>query len=798
MWSCASRWLWLCVMASHFMTLRTLAEHRVFSVEDSVRMTRFNLPNENLQTDAPLFSPDHAAFLVITSRGIPESNRVESTLWVYRSAEVQQFLVRGGVPPARHLMARVSAVPISEAPSSHAAVITQVRWALDSQRVYFLAERGHGNWQLCTTDIHTRRLQRLSGTAESVRYYAFTPSTVVFLRAISTREDVVPTGPRVPIEPVTGRTIESLLVRNDPNHPVLAQLWELRSGKRRPMSEPYVDSGYGGIYTPDTLAISPDGRSILRSHPAARVPSSWNGYQPVPGFPTLRIDPGAPSSSSPYNYFRPRQFVLVDARSGREEFAVDAPIAYGLGYADPQSATWSNDSRRVLLTGTFLPLGMHHRTIAAEILQRPCAAAILEVSSQTLTCIAYSRWNLLRQQSSKEALLLTSANFDSADRIILRFDYPGRTSVVERYHAEGGAWHLAEKQLSNASDAAAPGVPELLVAIRQAVDRRPVLWASDPKEQVGRMLWDPNPDLASAAMGKVSVIRWSDDSGYEWTGGLIKPVGYVPGRRYPLIIQTHGFAAYRFLTDGYYPTAMAAQPLASAGFVVLQIETRRSHYTTREEVDDQVDGFLAAIETLDREGLIDPLKVGLAGFSRTSWYVESALVHHPQRFAVATIADGVDQGYLQYRLFGDTPNIRDDSETIHGGAPRGDRLSDWATYAPPFQADRIEAPVLIQALGARSILMEWEIYASLYHFGKPVDLLYLPDAQHVLQSPRDLVGSEQAVVDWFRFWLLGEERSTPDAKDQYSRWERLKQSRQGKPVAEEQSAVQLDGTAPPN
>ena len=62
-------------------------------------------------------------------------------------------------------------------------------------------------------------------------------------------------------------------------------------------------------------------------------------------------------------------------------------------------------------------------------------------------------------------------------------------------------------------------------------------------------------------------------------------------------------------------------------------------------------GYEAAIERLAAEGMIDPHKVGILGFSRTCYHVESALIQSPERFAAAILVDGVDESYVQRLLF---------------------------------------------------------------------------------------------------------------------------------------------------
>jgi hypothetical protein len=64
--------------------------------------------------------------------------------------------------------------------------------------------------------------------------------------------------------------------------------------------------------------------------------------------------------------------------------------------------------------------------------------------------------------------------------------------------------------------------------------------------------------------------------------------------------------------------------------------------------------------------------------------------------------------------------------------------------------------------------------ASLWKQGKPVDLIYFPDGQHILRRPLERMASQQGNVDWFRFWLKVEEDSDPAKAEQYKRWRELR------------------------
>jgi dipeptidyl aminopeptidase/acylaminoacyl peptidase len=192
---------------------------------------------------------------------------------------------------------------------------------------------------------------------------------------------------------------------------------------------------------------------------------------------------------------------------------------------------------------------------------------------------------------------------------------------------------------------------------------------------------------------------------------------------------------------------------------------------TADEASNHVRAFEAGVDQLVANGLVDPDRVGIIGFSRTCYHVESALIDDPSRFAAAAIADGVDESYLQALL---VPSLIHEGEAIYGGKPVGEGLrQQWLQRAPGFHLDRVETPLLIQAIAPMSILGEFEIYASLVAQGKPVDLVYFPNGQHILQKPLERMASQQGNVDWFRFWLQDYEDPDPAKAAQYQRWEKL-------------------------
>ncbi len=320
------------------------------------------------------------------------------------------------------------------------------------------------------------------------------------------------------------------------------------------------------------------------------------------------------------------------------------------------------------------------------------------------------------------------------------------------------------------------------VVLEENMNLPPRIYATDDKTKQKVLLLDLNPEFAGLSFGKVESITWKATDGHEVEGGLYLPPDFDSQKRYPLVIQTHGFQADKFWIDGPWSSAFAAQPLASSGVIVLQVggSTKRDNGTyglTTQEAPRQMAVYEGAIDTLDRRGLIDRNRVGIVGFSRTVFTVGYTLTHSKFHFSAATLVDGIDGGYFQYLTFSNSSlGVSNEFDQLNGGAPFGENLASWLKSAAGFNLDKVNTPLRLVALGPpSSVLASWEWFSALWHLEKPVDFIYLPDAPHLVVKPWERMVSQQGLVDWFRFWLKGEERSDPATLHQYSRWRDMRQ-----------------------
>ena len=314
----------------------------------------------------------------------------------------------------------------------------------------------------------------------------------------------------------------------------------------------------------------------------------------------------------------------------------------------------------------------------------------------------------------------------------------------------------------------------LQLAVSESLNQPPVLVASTPDSEASRTIFDPNPQLANVELLPVQVVEWQDRHGRTITGGLIKPANFMAGRKYPLVIQTHGFIQDRFFRVGFSETANAGRALASRGIIVLQLGIPGSGERPIDLDKAGLDVYVAAIDFLTSKGIVDPEKVGISGYSFTGLTVALSITQAPEKFAAAVVANADPLTMTGYYSYVDSPNHGLVEEMFVGAPPIGDGLNVWLEKSPSFSTDAIKAPVLVSATDPFHLLSLWDFYAALRYQEKPVELQFIRSGKHNLVKPLHRLAHQEMIVDWFDFWLDGDEDEDPLKADQYRRWREMK------------------------
>jgi hypothetical protein len=727
---------------------------RHFETRDSIEMSYFGTLSSSSAPldidDDGIVSPDGRWVVKTTHRGILPEGVTEGTLWLFDAQAMKRSINKPGakVPMPTAIAKMSAAVNGIDFIADRGNTIYQVKWGNDSRTLSFLGRDHQENRQLFQVDLQTRRVSASTPATQDVVNYVGTGNGFVYLAAPNRQEETEwwSAGPGIPdIESGTGSSLINLLYPHFLGDaccsPIEFQIWRVLDGRTTPLIDGQtgrpatVVSRYGA----EVMSLSPDESTLVTI-----------------GYDNARRGDGDP----------PLRYRRVDMRNGTSEALLDTPVVpSNSGFGGRYRAVWSADAREILISLLSEP--------AASVTGKPtsCSVAIVEVAAKTMECVMPSR--------ERAGGVLYSMYWNSSgQQLRLRYRQHGNglyeDQLVKRKH---GAWIASMRQMQ-------PRDLPLQLTVREGLNDPPVLLATDTDTDKERVVFDPNPQLADVDLGSVSVYEWKDSHGRAVQGGLAKPPGYVPGRRYPLVIQTHGFDPHQFFRVGYGETANAGRALAGRGMMVLQVAEPYEPYSGSWEaaMENGTNVYLAAIEKLSAEGLIDPKKVGLTGYSATGLLVSNAITRAPNRFAAAALSNTDNGSLTDYYTYIDYlgPEYAKYTADIFAGArPYGEGLQKWIERAPEFSSDRISAPVLLSPASPHNLITLWSLYAELRDQGKPVELQYIRSGQHNLSKPLQRFAQQEMLVDWFDFWLNDHEDAAPAKAQQYVRWRKLRATHAG-------------------
>ncbi len=327
------------------------------------------------------------------------------------------------------------------------------------------------------------------------------------------------------------------------------------------------------------------------------------------------------------------------------------------------------------------------------------------------------------------------------------------------------------------------------ICIRNGLAISPTLILVDVRNWTATTVLAISPTHAAIAPLTVVPRHWGNP-GSEASGFVVYPRNYDPTVRYPSILLVHGSDAENRFVDSDYQWSYPAQLWSERGYVVVYVNDIYSGQSTeRLEADEQWQGgetslsrerlrqllwldevtlYDQIIRSLDQEGLIDPARVGIAGYSRGSQKVNVA-VTQSNLFAAASSGDGSYFAPSQYWLSG----IHGTDEILFGGSPYDPVSSGaWQSLSPVLRAGHASAAVLFQV--ARVLNSRVDFYQALRAEGVPAEFEFFDQETHLLNRPSDRLIAMTENLDWFDYWLRDVRDEAPEKAPQYERWDAMK------------------------
>ena len=733
--------------------------HRSFTVDDTIQYERLVDPHEFGEgRGIALFSPNAERFVVRTRRADIVRDGVVETVSIYKAANLScpdaGELTAASVAPERQF----SFLTKSSRDVSH------LRW-LNSDELAMVAPDQYGVGQIFVLNSVSGAERQITHSRSGVVSFATREQTVLFYARA--KPDI-----RSSAQRITEKGWDQILFPDVGIYQNYYQSVDLHKTSLAGGPEQRFGGGARLLsYYNQDISISPDQRHAVILVPAINWPDYWEEYEVAdPELFRFERSQRTADANSPKLVWRPR-YALLNLQTGQTTPLLDAPLATLSGNGTPRRIFWSSDSRRVIVSATWLPLGLLSGPDRSHARQRPATVEV-DIGSRAVLPIVWEPTSNEVEAFTGPKPGILDFHWDAA-REQLTVIRKGRSGgqTRETFHHRGGLWFGTERASARSTEKVK--LPD--VRVEQSLVDPPQLVATH--SNCKRVVLTPNPYLDGVELAEMDRFTWVDSSRRKWSAGLLLPQGYKPGEKYPLVVQTHGFDASEFLVDGPSGSAFAARALAAAGFVVIQIEDQAG-ISVSDEPAAYAAGYRAAIRSLVDRGIVDPKRVGAIGFSATGLYLQEMLVREPTALSALILSDTGYYGYVSHVLaLNSSPTFLKQYDIASQGPVPWTKLDDigpWIARNRFYDFAKSDVPMRVEAMGPTALMYNWEIYALRRHLGKPTDLIYYPLGEHSLYTPSERRMSLEGTVDWFRFWLLGQEDHDPAKEDQYIEWRRMK------------------------
>jgi len=243
------------------------------------------------------------------------------------------------------------------------------------------------------------------------------------------------------------------------------------------------------------------------------------------------------------------------------------------------------------------------------------------------------------------------------------------------------------------------------------------------------------------------IVRIKATDGVELYARMIKPAGFSPDKKYPVIVTVYGGPGVQAVRDAW-SGANFDQVLAQKGYLIWQLDNRGSagrghlweaqiyHETGAHELNDQLDG----IRYLATLGFADMTRVGIYGWSYGGYMTLYALANAPATFKAGVAGAPV----TDWRNYDSIYTER------YMGLPE-DNLEGYKRSSPQTNAGEIKARLLLlHNIEDDNVHFQNSVQMAniLEREGKQFQMVVYPQKSHGVGGPAQKQ-MQQAILDFF-------------------------------------------------
>lgn len=268
--------------------------------------------------------------------------------------------------------------------------------------------------------------------------------------------------------------------------------------------------------------------------------------------------------------------------------------------------------------------------------------------------------------------------------------------------------------------------------------------------------------LSQLQLGKVEPIQFHSKDGTPVSGFVVKPPGFDPSKKYPLINWIHGGPTEQYTDEWDFDS----QLYAANGYVVTLINYRGSAGFGAEYCksifadwgDKEFDDLMAGVDYLISQGYVDPDHMGVGGWSYggilTDW-----TIYKTNRFKAAASGAGIGNALAGYG----TDHYQYEYE-MELGFP-WEHLDNWIKVSQPFlKLNQIKTPTLFMC-GEKDwnvpLINSEQMYQGLRRLGVETMLIIYPGQHHSISTPSYVKDRYDRYLAWFGHYIKGDPNKLP-------------------------------------
>ncbi|MBL0940708.1 MAG: prolyl oligopeptidase family serine peptidase [Gemmatimonadaceae bacterium] len=308
---------------------------------------------------------------------------------------------------------------------------------------------------------------------------------------------------------------------------------------------------------------------------------------------------------------------------------------------------------------------------------------------------------------------------------------------------------VTKRFLVSYQDPATPSAQYLVPTLADLGKRAAWVTLAEPNN------WAPQ----QLALGDASEFTWTSSDGKPVGGVLLKPVGYKPGTRYPLIVAIHGgpAAADQLSFNGGY----GAQVYAGQGWMVLMPNYRGSTNYGEAHKNGIVGNYfppgyediMTGVDALIKDGMVDSTRMGVLGWSAGGHW-SNWILTHTNRFKAISSGAGTSNWISMYAQ----SDVQRNRQHYLGDKLPYDDFDAYWKQSPIQYIRNAKTPTMIHVVEGDPRVpspQSVELHMGLKRVGVPTELFMYPGNSHGIPDARNRMAKSASEMAWMDYHVLG-------------------------------------------